>query len=67
MTSNRNKYEYRKINGVKKRLHRHIMEEKLGRELKPNEHVYHLDGDSTNNDVDNLIIITKKYRQDFTY
>jgi len=38
------------------------MESKLKRELRPNEHIYHLDGNSTNNDIDNLIIITKKQR-----
>jgi len=42
------------------------MEEKLGRELEPNEHIYHVNGDSTDNDVENLIIIKKKCRQDFT-
>jgi hypothetical protein len=66
MTSNRNKYSYKTINGKKKRLHRHIMEEKLKRELNPNEHIYHVDGDSRNNDIDNLIIITKKCREDFS-
>ncbi len=62
MMQSRNKYPYKTINGKKKRLHRHIMEEKLKRELKPNEHIYHVDGDSRNNDIDNLIIIKKKER-----
>lgn len=58
----RNRYIYRTINGIKKRLHRHIMEEYLGRSLEKNEHVYHLDGDSKNNEIDNLIVIKmKKY------
>ena len=55
-----NKYEYKRINGQKKRLHRHIMEAYLGRELLPNEHVYHIDGDPSNNDMRNLIVIVKK-------
>ncbi len=38
------------------------MEEKLKRELKPNEHIYHVNGDSTDNGIDNLIIIIKKER-----
>jgi len=62
MAQSKNKYSYKTINGKKKRLHRHIMESKLKRELRPNEHIYHLDGNSTNNDIDNLIIITKKQR-----
>jgi hypothetical protein len=36
------------------------MEEHLGRELLPNEHVYHINGDGHDNQIDNLIIITKK-------
>jgi hypothetical protein len=52
-------YEYKTINGVKKRLHRHVMEQHLERELEPNEHVYHLNGDPKDNRIENLIIIKK--------
>jgi hypothetical protein len=55
-----NRYTYRTINGRKLPIHKHVMEEKLGRRLLPEEHVYHLDGDPKNNDIDNLIIIKKK-------
>ncbi len=55
-----NKYAYKVINGLKKRIHRHVMEEHLGRELGCNEHVYHLDGDPKNNQISNLVIIVKK-------
>ena len=58
----KNKYTYKTVNGKKNRLHRHIMEEYLGRKLESHEHVYHVDGDSINNDVNNLIVITKKIR-----
>ena len=34
-----------------------IMERHLGRKLSPNEDVHHIDGDVTNNDIDNLTII----------
>lgn len=54
-----NRYTHKTINGKKKTLHRHVMEEHLGRELENNEHVYHIDGDSTNNEISNLIVITK--------
>lgn len=57
-----NLYQYKTINGIKKRIHRHIMEEHLNRELKKNEHVYHTNGDSSDNRIENLIIITKKTR-----
>lgn len=55
----KNSYPHKTINGVKKRLHRHIMEEHLGRMLEPNEHVYHLNGDSKDNSLDNLVVIKK--------
>lgn len=59
----KNIYHYKTINGKKKRIHRHIMEEHLGRTLEENEHVYHLDGNSSNNHIDNLVVITKKSRK----
>lgn len=34
--------------------HRDKMEKKLGRKLKRSEIVHHIDGDPTNNDIDNL-------------
>jgi len=53
------KYIYRTIDGRKQRLHRHIMEIHLGRQLEPDEHVYHLNGDSQDNSIDNLVLIKK--------
>ncbi|GAA5534108.1 hypothetical protein Dalu01_02516 [Deinococcus aluminii] len=38
-------------------LHRKLMAEQLGRPLLPGEIVHHLDGDSTNNDPSNLMIL----------
>lgn len=54
------KYGYKTIKGKKQPIHRHVMEEHLGRLLEPGEHVYHLDGDSKNNEIDNLVIIKKR-------
>ena len=34
-----------------------LMEEKLGRPLRPDEDVHHIDGDKTNNSIENLEII----------
>lgn len=39
--------------------HRILMEEKLGRKLTPNEVVHHIDGNKTNNDIDNLAVMTR--------
>lgn len=54
-------YPHKKINGIKKRLHRHVMEEYLGRDLLTNEHVYHIDGDPFNNSIENLVVIKKNH------
>lgn len=43
-------------------MHRHIIEELLGRELATCEHVYHKDGDPKNNSIDNLVLVKKNYK-----
>ena len=43
------------IDGKNVRIHTIIMERKLGRKLKPEEVVHHIDGDVSNYSVDNLI------------
>ena len=48
-------------NSDKKRLHRVVAEKALGRELKDNECVHHLDGNKENNQNSNLIICTNSY------
>ena len=57
----KNRYESKTIDGKKQRLHRYIMQEKLGRQLEIYEHVYHLNGDPKDNNIENLVLITKKY------
>lgn len=43
----------------RKLLHRVIMEKYLGRELRRNEVVHHIDGDNTNNDITNLKVMSQ--------
>jgi hypothetical protein len=55
-----NFYHHKTIKGVKKTVHRHAMEEYLGRLLEPNEHVYHINGNPQDNSIENLVVIVKK-------
>lgn len=57
------KYPSKRINGVKKRLHRHVMEQHLGRALTFDEHIYHLNGDPQDYAIENLVLIKKKFRK----
>lgn len=45
------------VNGVK--VHRIIATQKLGRELLPEEEVHHIDGNHTNNKIENIIVLSK--------
>ena len=39
---------------------RYIMSNYLGRTLKPNEQVHHIDGNPLNNDIDNLVVLPRE-------
>lgn len=49
--------------GVGKKIrvlkHRLVVEEKLKRKLHRHEVVHHIDGDNTNNDITNLMVVTQ--------
>ena len=59
----KHKYEYINVNGKQKRLHRHIMEQHLGRKLETWEHVHHIDDNSLNNSIENLVVLSNSDHQ----
>jgi len=38
--------------------HRYVMEQKLGRALRPDEQIHHIDGNKLNNSVENLLLVS---------
>lgn len=48
------------VNGLKKLKHRYVMEKHLGRRLSEFEIVHHVDGDPSNNDIENLRIMSRE-------
>lgn len=58
-TKNRQGYEMVWFtDGSGEKYHRFLMEQQLGRKLKSDEIVHHKDGDRSNNDLDNLEIMS---------
>lgn len=53
--------QYRKSDGTVYFIleHRELMQEHLGRNLSEDEVVHHIDGDVTNNSIDNLMVCTR--------
>lgn len=53
-----NKYRSKTINGKSVDLHRYIMEQFLGRKLRSDEHVHHINGNSLDNRLENLEVLS---------
>ena len=54
------RYERKTKDGRRVRMHRLVMEEKLGRQLESHEIVHHIDCDTGNNSIDNLHLFAIK-------
>jgi hypothetical protein len=57
------RYKTVKVNGKTKLLHRHLVEQRLGRPLARHEHVHHRNGDTWDNSDDNLEVLTSAEHQ----
>ena len=53
--------------GRQVRIHRYIMEQHLGRRLEAWEHVHHINGDSLDNRIKNLIVLSNSAHQRVEY
>lgn len=57
------KYVVITVNGKQVREHRHLMEMYLGRKLDRNEHIHHINGNSLDNRIENLQVLTNSEHQ----
>lgn len=63
----KHKYKTIYINGKQQRLHRYIMEQHLGRKLERWEHVHHINDNSFDNRIENLIVLSNSEHQKAEY
>ena len=60
-----NKYGYVVLSKSNELEHRYLATQKLGRDLKPNEIVHHINGKKTDNKIDNLCVMDREKHELF--
>jgi hypothetical protein len=55
-----NPYKRKQIKGVRMTEHRRVMQDHIGRKLKRNEHVHHINENQNDNRIENLQILSSK-------
>ena len=58
---------YLRFNRTKQRYHRYVMEQHLGRKLRSDEEVHHIDENKLNNSIENLTILSKSEHTRITF
>ena len=66
LTVGSKKYRWKRINGKCVRVSRLMMEQHLGRSLKDNEDVHHINGDSLDDRIENLQLMTHSEHSSLT-
>lgn len=56
-------YKTMTVDGKQVRVHRYLMEQHLGRKLESWEHVHHINGDSHDNRLENLAVLSNAVHQ----
>lgn len=63
----KHKYKTIMVNGNQVREHRWLMEQHIGRKLERWEHVHHINDDSSDNRIENLMVVSNSDHQRIEY
>lgn len=61
----KSRYKRVTINGITMTEHRYLIEQSIGRKLRPDEQVHHINGNRYDNSIENLKIVTQEEHDRF--